>query len=62
LLSRLFLAALVWGLSGELEPLGAVLQYVQTQEEHHRTHTFQEDSREVLRRHGGEFDERYVWD
>ena len=42
--------------------LDAALQYVQTQEEHHRTRTFQEEYRELLRRHDVEFDERYVWD
>ena len=42
--------------------LGAVLQYVKRQEEHHRTRTFQEEYRELLLRHGIEFDERYVWD
>src|SRR5437764_11110560 len=39
--------------------LEAVLQYVQRQEEHHRTHTFQEEYRELLRRHNIEFDEQY---
>jgi putative transposase len=42
--------------------LDAVLQYVETQQEHHRTRTFQEEYRELLRRHGVDFDERYVWD
>ena len=42
--------------------LDAVLHYVETQEEHHRTRTFQEEYRELLHRHGVEFDERYVWD
>ena len=42
--------------------LDALMQYVQTQEEHHRTRTFQEEYRELLRRHGVEFDEQYVWD
>ena len=42
--------------------LDAVLQYIQIQEEHHRTRTFQEEYRELLHRHGIEFDERYVWD
>jgi len=42
--------------------LDAVLQYVDAQQEHHRTRTFQEEYRELLRRHGVEFDERYVWD
>lgn len=42
--------------------LEAVLQYVDGQEEHHRTRTFQDEYRELLRRHGVDFDERYVWD
>ena len=42
--------------------LDAVLQYIETQREHHRTRTFQEEYRELLRRHGVDFNERYVWD
>jgi putative transposase len=42
--------------------LQAVLQYVEAQQEHHRTRTFQEEYRELLRKHGIDFDERYVWD
>jgi putative transposase len=42
--------------------LKAVLKYVDEQQEHHRTRTFQEEYREVLRKHGVPFDERYVWD
>ena len=42
--------------------LDTVLQYVETQQEHHRTRTFQEEYRELLRRHGVNFDERYVLD
>jgi len=42
--------------------LEAVLRYVDTQQEHHRTRTFQEEYRELLRKHGVDFDERYVWD
>jgi REP element-mobilizing transposase RayT len=42
--------------------LEAVLEYVDTQQEHHRTRTFQEEYRELLGRHGVDFDERYVWD
>ena len=42
--------------------LDAVLTYVEAQSEHHRTCTFQEEYRELLRMHGMEFDERYVWD
>jgi putative transposase len=32
------------------------------QEEHHRTQTFQEEYRNLLRKYQIEFDERYVWD
>ncbi|HEY4256769.1 MAG TPA: IS200/IS605 family transposase, partial [Candidatus Udaeobacter sp.] len=42
--------------------LDAVLQYVDSQQEHHHTRTFQEEYRELLRTHGIDFDERYVWD
>jgi putative transposase len=42
--------------------LKAVLKYVEGQEEHHRTRTFQEEYRELLRKHAVNFDERYVWD
>src|SRR4029453_3671248 len=42
--------------------LDAVLQYVDAQQEHHRTRNFQEEYRELLRRNGIDFDERYVWD
>ena len=42
--------------------LEAVLQYIEAQQEHHRTRTFQEEFRDLLRRHGVNFDESYVWD
>jgi putative transposase len=42
--------------------LEAVLKYVKRQEEHHRTRTFQEEYRDLLRKHGVDFDERYVLD
>jgi hypothetical protein len=37
-----------------------VRQYVQRQEEHHRTRTFREEYLEFLQRHMVEFDDRYV--
>jgi putative transposase len=43
----------------DLETLRA---YIDKQEEHHRTHTFQEEYRTFLKRYGVEYDERYVWD
>jgi hypothetical protein len=40
----------------------AVEQYIATQEEHHRKTTFQDEYRAFLKKHGIEWDERYVWD
>jgi len=42
--------------------LESVRRYIDGQQEHHRTRTFQEEYRELLRKHGVDFDERYVWD
>jgi hypothetical protein len=39
-----------------------VRRYIEEQKEHHRRMTFQEEFRKFLKRHGMEFDERYVWD
>lgn len=39
-----------------------VRRYIQNQENHHRRMTFQDELRELFRRHEIEFDERYVWD
>jgi putative transposase len=39
-----------------------VKSYIENQEAHHQTMTFQEEFRELLRRHQIEWDERYVWD
>jgi putative transposase len=36
--------------------------YIANQEEHHRTETFQEEYRRLLKIYGLEWDERYVWD
>jgi putative transposase len=40
----------------------AVLDYIAGQEEHHRTVTFQEELLAFLKKHGVEYDERYVFD
>lgn len=42
--------------------LDVVLEYIDTQEEHHRTLSFQDEYRQLLKDRGLEFDERYVWD
>lgn len=39
-----------------------VRRYIENQEEHHRTVSFQDELREFLKRHGVDFDERYLWD
>lgn len=39
-----------------------LLRYIDTQEEHHRTHTFQDEYRAFLTKYEIEYDERYVWD
>jgi REP element-mobilizing transposase RayT len=40
----------------------ALLRYIDTQEEHHRTRSFQDEYRDFLAKYGVEFDERFVWD
>jgi REP-associated tyrosine transposase len=39
-----------------------VRRYIEHQAEHHRRMTFQDELRALFKRHGIEFDERYVWD
>jgi REP element-mobilizing transposase RayT len=42
--------------------LEELVRYIDHQEEHHRTQTFQEEYRNLLNKYHVEFDERYVWD
>lgn len=39
-----------------------LLHYIDTQEDHHRARTFQDEYRDFLRKYGIDHDERYVWD
>jgi len=39
-----------------------VKRYIANQEEHHKHISFQDEFRELCKRHGIEIDERYVWD
>jgi len=41
--------------------LTAVQSYVERQEEHHQQRTFQDEFRELLRKHHIQFDERFLW-
>ena len=42
--------------------LEALRGYIDGQEKHHQTRTFQDEFRAFLAKYGMEFDERYVWD
>jgi len=42
--------------------LPALLAYIDTQEEHHRKHSFEDEFRALLKKYGVEHDERYIWD
>jgi putative transposase len=42
--------------------LDALIAYIDNQEAHHRTRTFQDEFRRLLDKYGIEYDERYVWD
>jgi putative transposase len=39
-----------------------VRRYIEHQEEHHKTVSFQEEFRTFLQRYEADFDERYIWD
>jgi putative transposase len=45
--------------AGEVEQ---VVEYIDQQEAHHRSLSFQDEFRQFLERYGAEYDERYVWD
>lgn len=40
---------------------GKIVEYIRNQPDHHRKKSFYEEFREVLNRHGIEYDERYSW-
>lgn len=50
------------GFSVSKSNLKDVVAYVQTQREHHRIKTFQEEYVAFLERHEIEFDPKYLWD
>ena len=41
--------------------LPEVIAYIQNQRKHHEKRSFQDEYRDFLRKHGIEYDERYVW-
>lgn len=40
----------------------AVREYIRNQAEHHRRTSFKEEFVALLRKHGVEYDERYIWE
>ena len=42
--------------------IDAVKMYLANQEQHHQVQSYQNEFRELLRRHGLEWDEQFVWD
>jgi len=42
--------------------IDALTTYIDTQEEHHRKESFQDEFRRLLKKYGLAWDERYVWD
>lgn len=48
--------------SVSVSQLPTVIEYIQGQETHHRISTFQEEFLALLKKHGIEYDERYIWD
>jgi putative transposase len=40
----------------------ALVRYIENQEEHHRTVSFQDEFRRICKKYRVEIDERYVWD
>src|SRR4051812_38113842 len=39
----------------------ATIRYIENQEEHHQKHTFEGEYIALLKRHGVEYDERFLW-
>jgi REP element-mobilizing transposase RayT len=49
-------------LSVSAPDLDRLVGYIDRQADHHKRVSFQDEFRAILREHGMEFDERYVWD
>tara|TARA_R110002096_G_scaffold100173_4_gene221958 strand:- start:5022 stop:5231 length:210 start_codon:yes stop_codon:yes gene_type:complete len=48
--------------SVEMSQKDALLRSIDTHDGHHRTRTFQDEYRDLLKKYGIDYDERYVWD
>ena len=47
--------------SVSISQIERTISYIHSQEEHHRVRTFQEEYLHILKKHGLEYDERYIW-
>ena len=50
------------GFSVSYKNVGDTIRYIETQETHHQTRTFQDEYRAILTKLGIKWDERYVWE
>jgi len=48
--------------SVSVSKLEVVTAYIENQETHHKKHSFQDELRTLLRKHGETWDETYLWD
>jgi putative transposase len=42
--------------------LGSLIRYIESQQEHHRSHTFCDEFLALLKRYEVDYEERYLWD
>ena len=56
------MAKRIRGFSVSESNVEAVTAYISDQAEHHRKFSYQEELRELLKRHRVAFDERYLWE
>ena len=45
-----------------ISQIDRTIAYIRSQAEHHRKLTFQEEFLEILKKHGIQYDKRYIWD
>lgn len=58
---RVCLAGRLWWFSVSKFDVPDVVSYIRNQREHHRRKTFREEYVDLLREHGIQYDERYLW-
>jgi REP element-mobilizing transposase RayT len=50
------------GFSVSVSQVDTLVKYIKSQEEHHRTRTFQEEFLMLLKKHRIQYDSKYIWD